>query len=85
VHITNVIFNLLDNAVKYSIDSPEIKITTENRNGELAISVQDKGIGIAKEHQSEIFDRFFRGSSFFLLIRRIYFKQVFHNIQYFNQ
>jgi two-component system phosphate regulon sensor histidine kinase PhoR len=60
VHITNVIFNLLDNAVKYSIDSPEIKITTENRNGELAISVQDKGIGIAKEHQSEIFDRFFR-------------------------
>ena len=60
VHITNVIFNLLDNAVKYSNESPEIKITTENRKDQLAISVQDKGIGIAKEHQSEIFDRFYR-------------------------
>jgi len=38
VHITNVIFNLLDNAVKYSNDSPEIKILTENKNGSLAIS-----------------------------------------------
>jgi two-component system phosphate regulon sensor histidine kinase PhoR len=60
VHITNVIFNLLDNAVKYSNDSPEIKITTENGKGELLISVQDKGIGISKEHHSQIFDRFYR-------------------------
>ncbi len=60
VHITNVIFNLLDNAVKYSKDSPEIKITTENKNGDLLISVQDKGIGIPKEHQSQIFERFYR-------------------------
>lgn len=60
VHITNVIFNLLDNAVKYSNGSPEIKITTENKKDQLVISVQDKGIGIAKEHQSEIFDRFYR-------------------------
>jgi two-component system phosphate regulon sensor histidine kinase PhoR len=60
VHITNVIFNLLDNAVKYSKESPDIKITTENRNGQVAISVQDKGIGISKEHHSQIFDRFFR-------------------------
>jgi two-component system, OmpR family, phosphate regulon sensor histidine kinase PhoR len=60
VHITNVIFNLLDNAVKYSDDSPEIKIVTENKKDQLAISVQDKGIGIPKEHQSQIFDRFYR-------------------------
>lgn len=60
VHITNVIFNLLDNAVKYSNESPEIKITTENRNDQVAISVQDKGIGISKEHQLQIFDRFYR-------------------------
>ena len=60
VHITNVIFNLLDNAVKYSNESPEIKLTTENKNGHLAISVQDKGIGISKEHHDEIFDRFYR-------------------------
>lgn len=60
VHITNVIFNLLDNAVKYSNDSPEIKIITENKKDQLAISVQDKGIGIPKEHQTQIFDRFYR-------------------------
>jgi two-component system phosphate regulon sensor histidine kinase PhoR len=60
VHITNVIFNLLDNAVKYSKDIPEIKLTTENKKDNLVISVQDKGIGIAKEHCSQIFDRFYR-------------------------
>jgi len=60
VHITNVIFNLLDNAVKYSNETPEIKISTENRKDQLLVSVQDKGIGIAKEHQSAIFDRFYR-------------------------
>lgn len=60
VHITNVIFNLLDNAVKYSNDAPEIKITTQNIDQQVVISVQDKGIGIAKEHHAEIFDRFYR-------------------------
>jgi two-component system phosphate regulon sensor histidine kinase PhoR len=60
VHITNVIFNLLDNAVKYSNNSPEIKITTKNKNGELLVSVQDNGIGISKEHHAQIFDRFYR-------------------------
>ena len=60
VHITNVIFNLLDNAMKYSRENPEIKITTENRKDRIMISVQDNGIGIAKEHHSQIFDRFYR-------------------------
>jgi two-component system phosphate regulon sensor histidine kinase PhoR len=60
VHITNVIYNLLDNAVKYSNDSPHIKITTKNKNGELLVSVEDNGIGISKEHHSQIFDRFYR-------------------------
>ncbi len=60
VHITNVIFNLLDNAVKYSKDSPEIKVTTENHNGEVVVSIEDKGIGIAREHHTQIFDRFYR-------------------------
>jgi two-component system phosphate regulon sensor histidine kinase PhoR len=60
VHITNVIFNLLDNAVKYSKDAPEIRLTTENINNQVVISVQDKGIGIDKEHHAEIFDRFYR-------------------------
>lgn len=60
VHITNVLFNLLDNAMKYSPDFPEIKVSTENRNGEVVVSVEDKGIGIAKEHHTQIFDRFYR-------------------------
>lgn len=60
VHITNVIFNLLDNAMKYSKEKPEIMVKTENRKDQILISVQDNGIGIAKEHQAQIFDRFYR-------------------------
>jgi len=60
IHITNVIFNLLDNAVKYSKEKPEIFIKTENKNGYLLVSVKDKGIGIPKEHLEQIFERFFR-------------------------
>jgi len=60
VHITNVIFNLLDNAMKYSKDNPEIVVTTENRKDQLLISIQDNGIGIAKENQAHIFERFYR-------------------------
>ncbi len=60
VHITNVIFNLLDNAVKYSKASPAIELSTENRNGWVIIQVKDHGIGIPKEHQAQIFERFYR-------------------------
>lgn len=60
VHITNVVFNLLDNAMKYSKENPAIKVTTETRKNQLLISVEDNGIGIAKEHQAQIFDRFYR-------------------------
>ncbi len=60
VHITNVIFNLLDNAMKYSNETPEIKVTTENRKDQVVVSVQDNGIGIPKEHHAQIFDRFYR-------------------------
>ncbi len=60
VHITNVLFNLLDNAVKYSKDAPEIEVSTENKNDQLLVSIKDSGIGIAKEHQKQIFERFFR-------------------------
>lgn len=60
VHITNVIFNLLDNAVKYSKEAPEIEVATKMQNGNVVISIRDNGIGIPKEYQAQIFDRFYR-------------------------
>ncbi|HSH19542.1 MAG TPA: HAMP domain-containing sensor histidine kinase [Draconibacterium sp.] len=60
IHGTNVIYNLLDNAIKYSVDSPEIKITTSNKPKGVLISVEDKGIGMSKSVQGKIFERFYR-------------------------
>lgn len=59
-HLSNVIYNLLDNANKYSADAPDIRITTLNLNGGIEIMVEDKGIGISKENQKHIFDKFYR-------------------------
>ena len=59
-HLSNVIHNLLDNANKYSVDSPDIAISTINVNGGIQINVEDKGIGMSKEDQKHIFDKFFR-------------------------
>ncbi|MGQ8336455.1 sensor histidine kinase [Sunxiuqinia sp. A32] len=60
VHVTNVIFNLLDNAVKYSKGKPIITVSTENQKDDIVITVTDKGIGIPKEHIDQIFERFYR-------------------------
>jgi two-component system, OmpR family, phosphate regulon sensor histidine kinase PhoR len=60
VHLTNIIFNLIDNAIKYSKENPEISITTENAEGGINIFVKDNGIGISKENQKKIFDKFYR-------------------------
>ncbi|MDR2791994.1 MAG: HAMP domain-containing histidine kinase [Tannerellaceae bacterium] len=62
MHITNVLFNLLDNAVKYR--RPEVPlrllITTRNEGDRLIVTLEDNGIGIRKEHLKKIFDRFYR-------------------------
>lgn len=62
MHLTNVLFNLMDNAVKYRRREVPLKLTarTWNENGKLLISVEDNGIGIKKEYLKKIFDRFFR-------------------------
>jgi signal transduction histidine kinase len=63
VHFTNVMFNLLDNAVKYSNEKPAIKVETQNQNGYINISVEDNGIGIKKKDQKKVFDQFYRVST----------------------
>ncbi len=60
LHFTNIVVNLLDNAIKYSTEKPEIEISTENQNGEFVLKIKDNGIGIAKDQLSKIFDRFYR-------------------------
>ena len=60
VHFTNVINNLLDNAVKYSNDNPDIKLSTSNAGNQLKIRIEDNGIGMNKETLSRIFEKFYR-------------------------
>jgi signal transduction histidine kinase len=62
-HFYNVITNLLDNACKYSPEKPYIRVSTENTAAGIKISVEDHGIGITKEAQHKIFDKFFRVST----------------------
>ena len=62
-HLTNLVNNLLDNALKYSPDSPEITVETKNNDRGIILSVEDKGIGMSKSVQNKIFERFYRQSS----------------------
>ncbi len=60
VHISNVFFNLLDNAIKYTAGAPQIKIEVTKLVGGVLIKVKDNGIGIAKEHQNKVFEKLYR-------------------------
>jgi two-component system phosphate regulon sensor histidine kinase PhoR len=63
IHLTSVLYNLLDNANKYSRSSPDISIHTQNEKDMIIISVRDHGIGMNTETQRQIFDKFFRGQN----------------------
>jgi two-component system, OmpR family, phosphate regulon sensor histidine kinase PhoR len=60
VHIGNVVFNLLDNAVKYCAEIPEIVISTANDKNKFYLEISDNGLGIKKENLKFIFDKFYR-------------------------
>lgn len=55
-----VIYNLCDNAIKYNVEGGSMKVSVGERDGKAFVSVADTGIGIAPEHQSRIFERFYR-------------------------
>jgi two-component system phosphate regulon sensor histidine kinase PhoR len=55
-----MLFNLIDNAVKYSGDDPHLVIRTAQTPDGVSLDVQDNGVGIAKEHLGKVFERLFR-------------------------
>lgn len=63
-HLTNIVGNLLDNALKYANPQPQIlinvELTSNPKKKKLHLSIQDNGIGIKKEHQKKVFEKFFR-------------------------
>src|SRR5690606_2340829 len=60
VHFTNVLINMLDNAVKYSPEAPKIDICTENVKDNILIKIKDQGAGMSKTAQKRIFEKFYR-------------------------
>ena len=63
LHISNMVHNLIDNAIKYSEQEPRVTVTTRTENGYAILQVSDNGIGIAKEDQKHIFEKFYRVST----------------------
>lgn len=59
-HMTNVFVNMLENALKYSTDAPKIDVFTESTNKNLIIKIKDEGIGMSKQAQRYVFDKFYR-------------------------
>jgi two-component system phosphate regulon sensor histidine kinase PhoR len=60
MHLVSVVYNLLDNALKYSSLHPEIRIGISHQNQQLLLRVEDNGIGIPAAFQERIFEKFFR-------------------------
>jgi two-component system phosphate regulon sensor histidine kinase PhoR len=59
-HLKNALSNILDNALKYSDGNPELIVKTFNRNHNLVLEISDNGIGIEKEFQEKVFEKYFR-------------------------
>ena len=60
IHLTNVIYNLVENALKYSTGKPQIELRLHDEPNGILFSVEDRGLGIPPAYQSRIFDKFFR-------------------------
>lgn len=60
VHLTNILYNLIDNATKYCQTTPHIVITTTDQGKGICLSIADNGIGIENKYQKQIFNKFFR-------------------------
>jgi two-component system phosphate regulon sensor histidine kinase PhoR len=60
LHLTNVVVNMLDNAIKYSEGSPKINIQTENVKNSIILKISDQGIGMTNTVQKKIFEKFYR-------------------------
>ncbi|QKJ31852.1 HAMP domain-containing histidine kinase [Mucilaginibacter mali] len=60
LHFSNVLYNLVDNALKYSKGEPEIIISTNTVKNNLVFTIADKGIGMSREEQARIFEQFYR-------------------------
>lgn len=59
-HLTNVVVNILENAIKYSEGAPKINVYTESTNKFFILKIKDKGIGMNKVVQKQVFDKFYR-------------------------
>ncbi|TAE21127.1 MAG: sensor histidine kinase [Cytophagales bacterium] len=60
VHLTNIVYNLVDNAIKYSPGQPHITIRTQSLDEGVSLTVADRGLGLSKEQQGRIFETFYR-------------------------
>ncbi|KGE14815.1 sensor histidine kinase [Sphingobacterium deserti] len=60
LHLSNVFFNLVDNAIKYSRETPDITVKTFNSKNNIVITIADKGMGMTKDQKEKIFDQFYR-------------------------
>jgi two-component system, OmpR family, phosphate regulon sensor histidine kinase PhoR len=60
LHLTNVLYNLIDNAIKYCKTAPEILLCTSDAHKHLVLEIQDNGIGISRDDQKRVFQKFYR-------------------------